>query len=269
MRTVIAHGHIFKNAGSTLDWSLKRNFGKGFCDHRDDVPMRRQGADYLNEFLKQNPQIQALSSHHLCDTSPIEDLHVIPIYLLRHPIERVLSVYNFERKQKANTPGAIAAKKYNFKDYVKWRMEPSVNRTIRDYQTLYLAGQHTVGNGKDVDKIIFERALKKLSQTQCVGIVEMFDESMCVFEEELRSYFPKIDLSYIKQNAAILSVLGRRSSVQAISEELGEVFDLLLANNSFDLALYRVVRQELEKKVFVSSFRQPLRALRVRCGNHR
>ncbi len=266
MRTVIAHGHIFKNAGSTLDWSLKRNFGKGFCDHRDDVPMRRQGADYLNEFLNQNPQIQAISSHHLCDTSLIEDLHVIPIYMLRHPIERVLSVYNFERKQKAATPGAIAAKKYNFKDYVKWRMEPSVNKTIRDYQTIYLAGQHTAGSEKDVDRVIFERALKKLSQTQCVGIVEMFDESMCMFEEALQEYFPKIDLSYVKQNTGNVSNSRGFSQVRKVADELGDLLEDLLMNNSFDLALYRVARQKLDAGFLLIDLLDKLSTFRIRCN---
>ena len=37
MRNVILHYHLFKNAGSTLDWSLQRQFGAGFVDHRDDA----------------------------------------------------------------------------------------------------------------------------------------------------------------------------------------------------------------------------------------
>ncbi len=231
--------------------------------------MRRQGVDYLSAFLKQNPQIQAISSHHLCDTSPIEDLHVIPIYLLRHPIERVLSVYNFERKQKANTPGAIAAKKYGFKDYVRWRMEPSVNGTIRDYQTLYLAGQHTIGNDSDIDREVFEQALNNLAKTQCVGIVEMFDESMCVFEEVLRPFFPKIDLSYVTQNAAKLNILGRQNPTRRVLKTLGEVFDLLLANNSFDLALYRIAIQKLETSTADMDIDNKRFAFKGRCNRHK
>ena len=36
-RKVIIHKHLFKNAGTTFDWSLHKNFGNDFCDHRDDV----------------------------------------------------------------------------------------------------------------------------------------------------------------------------------------------------------------------------------------
>jgi len=110
MRTFIAHGHIFKNAGATFDWALGRNFGEGFCDHRDDERMRLEGAPYLVQYLQDNPHIDAISFHHVCVTSGIEGIDIVPVYMLRHPIERIVSVYNFERKQASSTPGAIAAK---------------------------------------------------------------------------------------------------------------------------------------------------------------
>ena len=42
-RPVILHCHLFKNAGSTLDWSLQRQFGSTFIDHRDGDSMRFGG----------------------------------------------------------------------------------------------------------------------------------------------------------------------------------------------------------------------------------
>ena len=39
-RPVILHCHLFKNAGSTLDWSLHKQFGSTFVDHRDGDSMR-------------------------------------------------------------------------------------------------------------------------------------------------------------------------------------------------------------------------------------
>ena len=36
-KDVIVHIHIFKNAGSSFDSSLRENFGKNFVDHRDDA----------------------------------------------------------------------------------------------------------------------------------------------------------------------------------------------------------------------------------------
>ena len=66
MRHVILHGHIFKNAGTTFDWSLERCFGEGFVDHRDDKTMRERRARHLAELVNDAPSLRALSSHHLC-----------------------------------------------------------------------------------------------------------------------------------------------------------------------------------------------------------
>ena len=36
-RHVLIHAHLFKNAGTTFDFSLQRSFGEQFVDHRDDA----------------------------------------------------------------------------------------------------------------------------------------------------------------------------------------------------------------------------------------
>ena len=54
---ILLHGHMFKNAGSTLDWSLRQNFGADFLDHRDD------------EYLRDNPEGLATLVHPTCAQS--------------------------------------------------------------------------------------------------------------------------------------------------------------------------------------------------------
>lgn len=244
MRTVIAHGHIFKNAGTTFDWALERNFGKRFCDHREDKLMLQQGAPYLTQYLLENPHINAISSHHMCDASTIDELDIIPVYILRHPVERILSVYNFERKQKSSTPGSIAAKKYNFRDYVQWRMDPKVNRTIRNYQTIYLAGAHTRKSSTACTLDVFNAAMVKV-QNSLVGLVEKFDASMIKFEESLKKRSIELDLSYVRQNVA--NEKSRSNGVSYIANTLGDGFKQVLDENSYDLALYCAVTQLFEK----------------------
>lgn len=248
MRLVITHGHIFKNAGTTFDWALRRYFGDAFCDHRDDIPMRRRGVEYLQEFLDENPGIKALSSHHMCDTSGLEGVKPLPVFFLRHPLLRVLSVYSFERKQRSATPGAKAAKKYSFKDYVQWRMDPEVGRTIRDYQVAYLASGRPISNSRNVGLKHLTSAAKRFRDGSLVGLVEDFDRSMSLIEQDLSAYFPNIDLSYVRQNTG-RAVKSEQRSINYIANELGEVFDLLVENNSFDLALYRMAKQSLEKRI--------------------
>ena len=64
-REVILHCHLFKNAGTALDWALQRTFGDGFIDHRYDDNMRQEGVVYLDGYLSKRPKVQVLSSHHM------------------------------------------------------------------------------------------------------------------------------------------------------------------------------------------------------------
>jgi len=135
-RKILIHCHIFKNAGTTFDWSLQRTFGQAFIDHRDDEPMRT-GAAYLGPYLQEQRQgqLKALSSHHVRFPLPeLENIKLIPLVLLRNPIDRAGSVYSFERQQKSNSPGAINAKKLTFPEYIDWRMEPQANGVLRNAQ---------------------------------------------------------------------------------------------------------------------------------------
>ena len=115
MRHVLLHGHMFKNAGTTLDWSLRRSFGAGFYEHRDDAAMR-EAPDHALAVALRNKAVVALSSHNLpCPPPVIPGVHFHCVFLLRHPIARILSVYAFERAQQAQTPGALTAKRMDLR----------------------------------------------------------------------------------------------------------------------------------------------------------
>jgi hypothetical protein len=271
MRYIILHGHIFKNAGTTFDWSLKKTFGERFLEHREDSLMRSDGRKQLENLVNSRPDICAISSHNMTRNTPeMPGVSFIPVYLLRHPIERVWSVYNFERRQSVNTPGARAAKSKNFKDYVSWRMEPEVARTIRNYQTVYLAGCHGFTGDADVAGRCFSSAIESLQGSLLIGIVEQYDESMVVMEEALKNRYPEIDLSYIVQNASQESKYGGRETgedaIARIFSELGGVQKKLIDANSFDLALYQAAVHRLNAMAgSVEAFSEKLEAFRVRC----
>lgn len=269
MRVVIAHGHIFKNAGSTFDWNLHRNFGDAFMDHRDDKEMRERGASHLLALLREQSGLRAVSSHCLCWPLPMaEDIVFEPVYLLRHPLERIASVYAFERQQDADTPGAHAARTMNFRRYVAWRMRPDVARTIRDYQTCNVAGKHETVPRREVDFRVLKGAIDNLWGIRCVGVVDRYDESMVVFEHALRAHFPNLDLAFVRQNARAgqwqeEDLAGR---VNSTLRRLGKLQAQVLANNSFDMALYRFANQRLdEARGEIPDFEEKLAAFRQRC----
>jgi hypothetical protein len=267
-RAVILHGHIFKNAGSTFDWSLERNFGAGFCDHRDDMDMRKGGADYLADYLAVNSTLNALSSHHLCSPPPkSESINLVRVFLFRHPIARVRSVYDFERKQPEVTPGSIYANKYNFSEYVSWRMRPEVNPTIRNYQLRYcLPGKHGRSELNDSD---LDQVYQDISSCALVGVVDRYDESMVVFEESLRALFPNIDLSYVIQNVSGKSAASKSSEEKSgdVLNEIGTISSLLLDNNRLDMKLYELSNDLLDSRIkLISNFEKKLMAFGLRCA---
>lgn len=266
-RTIIVHGHIFKNAGSTFDWSLKRNFNKGFIDHRDNEEMRQGASNYLADFIQNNRRLKAISTHHLYWCMPLperEKLEIIPCFFLRHPIERVRSVYDFERRQESDTPGAVHAKKLGFKDYVDWRLGHRGGGVVMDYQIKYCSGRR----GVEIDDAFVESTAFTMSTRALTGIVDRFDESMVYFEHSLKAKFPRIDLAYVRQNVSEggLSSLSVSDKVAAVIDELGSGAALLQDSNKADLGLYSLANDALSRHIsLIPDFDKKLEGFRNRC----
>ena len=243
MRSLILHGHLFKNAGSTFDWSLHRSFGDGFLDHRDDDRMRQGGPEFLKSLIVENPRVMAISSHvmPLMENLP-KEIKVIPIYFLRHPLLRVRSVYEFElRQMPAITPGAIEAKKRSFREYIEWRLDESVGAIIRNYHSRYLGGLRRRGPSSKDDKEDFETAMHTLAQSPVAPIVESYDASMIILEEALKPLFKSIDLSYVPQNVFHTKdhKINLEDNLLKLRNDLGGLYDRLAVANRFDLSLYK------------------------------
>jgi hypothetical protein len=241
-RKVIIHKHLFKNAGTTFDWSLKQNFGKDFCDHRDDEPMRKEGQPYLIRFLKEHPNIKALSSHHVWFRFEADnEIELIPVYWVRHPIERIRSVYNFEKQQKSNSLGARMAKTMNFKEYVAWRMQDDVPTTIRNFHTRHFAGVKTKTPLKEHH---LNWAYNEIENCTYIGIVDLYDESIKIFEEEFKKIGIEIDLSYKVQNSfQAISEINVEERAQYILNDLGEIANEVLVKNQYDIEIYNYIKQ--------------------------
>ena len=271
MRPVILHGHIFKNAGTTLDWSLGRVFGSCFLDHRQDREMLDEGMRHVERLLRDNESLSALSSHHMpVVRTNLPGVTLLPLYLVRHPLERIVSVYEFERKQEADTPGARAAGSKSFQEYVRWRMDPSVAPVVRNYQTLYLAGAHSLARQREVGMTQLLDAVDTLRGYALVGVVERYDESMVCFEEALREYFPGIDLACIPQNVAAVSrgaegatsAPGARTLRQLDDELRSTVID----HNGYDLSVYTMANELLDARIRgIADFAGKLARFRQRC----
>src|SRR5438045_5465882 len=87
-RFVLFHFHIFKNAGTTIEFALRRAFNDRFTllDGQDANSVL-SGSDAA-AFLLGNPEIVAISSHHLKYPKPVvPGVVVFDLCILRDPLE--------------------------------------------------------------------------------------------------------------------------------------------------------------------------------------
>ena len=266
-KNILLHVHIFKNAGSSFDDAIKRFFGDTFVDHRDDSDIVKGKMEYLEEYLNTHQEIRAFSSHSIYFLPKNTDTYnFFPVYFLRHPIDRIRSVYSFEKKQiPATTQGSKKAKELSFQDYVSWYMEDTSPATIRNLQTIFLSGERS--NALNIDKK-FELALRNLNNSHLVGIVDRYDESMVVFEEYLKDFFPNIDLSYIRKNITDtnLKASPEEKAEKLLSELDVETRNLVKEKNDLDIKLYAEAKIQLDDKIAkIGNFEQKLMDFKNRC----
>jgi len=224
MRTVIFHAHIFKNAGTTLDWILNSGI------------------------VTSKTKIKAVSSHSMAmPILAIRDINVLPLLMLRHPVLRAKSVYVFERQQVANTPGAIKAKELNFNEYVEWRMRSDVGCTIRNYQLNFISKNFCAYKLDRQSMLDF--AVEQFQMNETFGIVEMFDQSLALIARQISKYFPDFDTSYQKKNVLNFSELSDEKKIEQIQDELGSTYDIFLENNQDDIRFYEECKRIQEKRL--------------------
>jgi hypothetical protein len=243
-RNVIVHYHFFKNAGTSLDHLLKQAFPEAWrqleADERGAITAER----LLDEF-REKPELQVISSHTARLSLPTaEDIRVFPLVFLRHPLDRILSVYQFERKQTEETEGSVQARKLDLPAFVEWRLARPRDFSFRNFQAHRLAGLASDCETGD----LFERGLKGLQNLPFVGLVEAFDESISVLERWLKPDFPAIRLGTARLN---VTQSGDSSLIERLAQlktTLGpERHARLLRENEADLKLYHHVARMYDR----------------------
>jgi hypothetical protein len=135
MRDVIVHYHIFKNAGSSIDACLSDSFGARYHNFDIHEDWANITSNDLYEHLLENPDLRAMSSHQARWPEPSrQDLRAHPIVFVRHPIDRIGSMYSFAvRRHEAFAEGKTLAQ------YVDQLLDPDSGFVARSAQTLFLS----------------------------------------------------------------------------------------------------------------------------------
>jgi len=267
-RPIILHFHIFKNAGTTIEWILEKNFPKHAVRIDPENPKRILTIQTVIDYLKKNKGIHAVSSHQIRFPIPqTAEFLFLPIIFIRNPIDRAISVYKFNRRRKdVITPGIKMAKELNLPDYINWNLNHKQNATMKNYQVLFLSHQTNIH--QPLDDNDYSIATSNLTNSIVLGLVDRFDESMVVAEESLRNYFENVDFSYIQQETSPHQEQNLDERLKKIQSEIdGNTWNALLEQNEFDLKLYSDINTEFDQRIKkINNFGSKLKTFKNRCS---
>jgi hypothetical protein len=235
-RFVILHYHLFKNAGTSVDSVLRKNFGRLWEDIEFLPPGQEDHAKAIQKFIAEHGDLVAVSSHTLFCPPPVyADTDVLPVIFVRQPLKRLRSAYEFERKQAADTTGAKLAKETDFAGYLRTRLVAAGDRSCRNFQTYRLARLLPDDGRPERD-----RAFAALDQLPFVGLVEEFSKSMRKLKALVRPRIPSFQDFEAWENSTSNKKHGVGSVKPASpQEELGEeTYAMVLEANRDDIEVY-------------------------------
>jgi hypothetical protein len=269
-RFVIVHYHILKNGGSTVESVLKRHFGPAFATFDDTCADAARDQTDLTDFLAANPHISAVSSHHLRYPKPvIRHTVIFDCCLLRHPLDRLQSLYAWARRSNSSDSLSRVARSATAREFVRYLLH-EMPHMVSNVQVMLLAraGAFTrPANETDLDV-----ATSVLMEMAVPGLVELFDESLIAAEYFLKPAFPGLQLHCEPQNVSRPGEqhrIGREKELESrLSTLWGEnTWADLFRLNEFDLELYNRARREVERRFFlVPGLREKKAEFELRCG---
>jgi hypothetical protein len=243
---LLIHSHIFKNAGTSLDRLLAECFGSSWTSFDPSLPVYELDAKGLQKFLATRQAVRAVSSH--LPLALLAMPNAVRMVMLRHPIDRARSVFQFLRRD--TTQEDHAAARRSFGEYVTWALDtPGKGVAVRNYQTFHLSSAPLRRDNilLDCTRDDLAEAEAVLAELPAFGLVRRFAASCRLFETRYGAVVPDLRLYEVRENASSEEAGSESDAVAAARQELGEtIFTRLCNANQFDLALYSRARMLFE-----------------------
>jgi len=267
-KPICLHFHIFKNAGTTIDSILEKNFSKDAVRIDTEKPSEIIPMDIILDYLKKNPEIKSISSHQIRFPIPTNSVfNFIPMLFIRHPLDRIFSIYSYQKNRK--DPRNEAARKARIttpKEFIEWSLGAKKNMVMKNFQVMFLSKNDVSVEVEDFD---FKLAVNRMKLSIILGVVDRLNESLVMAEEVLSHYFPNIDLSYVPKKIS-------KERADNLIERLEEgktlignsLMNELNSKNEFDLKLYSLANDELDNRIKkIENFDNKVENLKRRCSN--
>jgi hypothetical protein len=241
-RHIIVHYHIFKNAGSTVDTFLNYNF-VGHCGSVEGQnPWDTLWPEDILTYARSNKHLRAISSHQARLPVPSgSGISFHPILFVRHPIDRVASVYHFERREPYNQHhlSIRMAHENDLAGYIRWGLSGGNHTVLRNFQTIHLAARERDMRTAIATDEDLQNALRHLSTLPVFGVVEEFDHSIEKIVRYLSPHFGALLPKYQVVNRSTARRGNLQDRLEDIERQLGpDLYCELIEKNSLDLKLY-------------------------------
>ena len=248
---------------------LEREFPGAFATLHGAGESAALDQEHLKSFLRRHPGVGAVSSHHLHYPKPaLRDTVIFDCCFLRHPLERLDSLYRYLRTIASDGSLCYRARRMKARDFFREMVSESPH-LVSDVQItqMALAGEFT----RPAHTGDMERAAAIFRDAAIPGLVEMFDESLVAAEYFLRTAFPRLTCEYVPQNVSRgsepASLLRAENSAERLARLWGgDVYEDLVRLNQLDLELYERAQGEIRRRIArVPQFARRLAEFRARC----
>ena len=228
MAPVYINIHVPKNAGQTFTSILRRRFGPSMLRAPDTRYGQILSEDEKLSFLRQQPRVRCVTGHTLrYPVPPLPGRRYRYLTFLREPIERLVSLYAFEKKLEAGTQHASQGP---IEEWIEIRL--THDNALTNYQAFHVQG------ARHPAEVSLEAARRCLEDYFFTGITERFDDSLLLLARRAR--FSLHDLAYRSVN-----VTGSKTRVPISPRVRQRLVDL----NPIDLALYEWACQRFDRQL--------------------
>lgn len=244
VRNVIIHYHVFKNAGTTLDGWLRQSFDDRWTEFESGVADQLLEDGDVARFLKDNPDLVAISSHTLRLPTP-SGFDVFPIACIRHPLDRAYSAYAHEARCDPSTLSCEVARTTNFAGYVEWCLDNPEKGgvVILNYQVIHFSaarirhGHVYLAQPSAGD---LEEAIRFLTGLSFVGVVDRLDDQWAELQRSIEDWSGwRLSGPTPRTNVTPGRPSGMAARLELARAELGEtLLNRFLEANDLDGELY-------------------------------
>lgn len=239
MRKIIFHYHLFKNAGTSLDKLLKKNFPNSWVSKEFTGTPSSRRESVIRWILKETDAV-AFSSHTAAPLQgEIENVEIFPISFVRHPIDRIASAYTFERKQGFNTFGPTLARNTSLGGYIDVQLSLGYDSQCKNFLL-----QHFSSFSDAVALDRETRAVNVVDSLPFIGLVEEYAESIERLTAWLKPHFPEFQPQVYVANVTREVSVPLEERLSLIRQDIGPaLFQQVREANKADFMLYERVKE--------------------------